>query len=615
MVTGRSARVVVVATLFVLALVVPLLPASTATADQTSDTGPVTTRLAGSDRVATAVAVAQHVHPSADVAVLARADDFADALAGVPLAAVLDGPLLLTPPDDLPAAVVGELERLGVDEVILLGGPAAIAEEVEEALPDGVDVRRIAGADRTATAAGIADALASALADRGLSAPDGAYLVAAADFPDALTTGVVAAAERRPLLLAGDRLTDATRSALSDMDEVVIVGGTASVPESVEDELHDVGIADVRRIAGADRFATAVELHRWASDAGLVDPSDVWLASGTDFPDALAGGAGAATVGGSLLLVEGRWLEATTEPTLRLRDLVDELEAVTFVGGVAAINADADAQLAALLYGPELPGAGRSLLPDNRIVAFYGSHFSDQLGALGQQPPDQVGPRLEDQATPYRDLSDRPVMLGFNLIATLATAAPGEDGQYRARSTDEEIQQWLDAAREIDAYLILDLQPGRSDFLTEAQVYERFLREPDVGLALDPEWRVGPDEAPGGGRIGSVDAAEVNAVSTWLAELVREEQLPEKLLVLHNFRLDMITNRDQLLAPDGIAINFHMDGEGSPDLKRESYRILRQEPPPFTNGFKVFYERDPAPIMQPGDVMALDPPPVVITYQ
>lgn len=575
--------------------------------------GLTTTRIAGPDRIGTAVAVSAHVHDRATVAVLARADDFADALAGVPLSAVLEAPLLLTQQDALPQPVVAELDRLGVEEVIVLGGPAAIGEEVIQALPEGTAVRRIAAADRVATSVAIAEVLVEELAARGMQSPEGAYVVAGDTFADALTAGVVAAARSWPVLLVGEELAEGTANAVSDLDEAVIVGGTASVASGVEPALQEAGVVHVSRLAGPDRFATAAAVHRTASEAGLVDAAQVWLASGADFADALVAGAGAAAAGASLLLVEGSWLEATPEPAQRLREIGAGLAEVVFVGGTAAINGQAEAQLDALLHGEELPGGGRSLLPDRRLVAFYGSHFSPALGVLGEQPPEDVGPRLEEQVAPYRELSQRPVMPAFDLIATIATAHPGNDGQYRSRSSDEEIQRWLDAARALDAYLILDLQPGRSDFLTEAQVYERFLREPDVGLALDPEWRVGPGEAPGGGHVGSVDAAEINAVSQWLAEIVVEEQLPEKLLIIHNFRVDMVTNRDAVVARDGLATMFHMDGQGGRGVKLESYRILAQQPP-FYNGFKVFYDEDPN-FFQPAEVMDLDPVPILVSYQ
>ncbi len=172
-----------------------------------------------------------------------------------------------------------------------------------------------------------------------------------------------------------------------------------------------------------------------------------------------------------------------------------------------------------------------------------------------------------------------------------------------------------DAARRHGAYLILDLQPGRSDFLTEAKVYEEFLREPDVGLALDPEWRTEPPNRPGGGYVGQVDAAEVNAVADWLATLVAEEDLPEKLLVVHQFQIRMITNKHQLREPDGIALMIHMDGFGTRSQKLDTYSYVHVDPP-WNNGFKLFFDED---VNRFGafDVLGgtVLPVPDLITYQ
>ena len=127
----------------------------------------------------------------------------------------------------------------------------------------------------------------------------------------------------------------------------------------------------------------------------------------------------------------------------------------------------------------------------------------------------------------------------MELIAVTAAAHPGEGGRYNTRQDDAVIERYLRAARKAKALLVLDIQPGRSDFFTEATRLERWLREPDVGLALDPEWRMGPDEVPGN-VIGSVDAREVNAVSEWLSQLVVRNNLPQKLFLIHQFTDDMV---------------------------------------------------------------------------
>jgi hypothetical protein len=269
-------------------------------------------------------------------------------------------------------------------------------------------------------------------------------------------------------------------------------------------------------------------------------------------------------------------------------------------------------------YLPGVPAAGdgescpaEPLFPTYRMVALYGTDRSDLMGALGEQSPEAAAERLADVIEPWR-AGDRPVLGTFELIATIATAAPGSDGMYRSPSSAAQIQKYLDVAREYGYYLLLDIQPGRSDFLTETQRYEGFIRQPDVGIALDPEWRMGPDEVPGE-VVGQVTAAEVNQVAEYLAEIVREENLPQKLLVVHQFQDRMILDRDGLIAPPELAVNIHMDGFGTREQKLNTYSITQADSP-FWNGFKLFYDED-IDMFSPADVLALDPVPDLITYQ
>jgi hypothetical protein len=251
------------------------------------------------------------------------------------------------------------------------------------------------------------------------------------------------------------------------------------------------------------------------------------------------------------------------------------------------------------------------LFPTYRMVALYGNDVSDRLGALGEQPPRQAAERLARVIEPWR-AGDRPVLGVFELIATIATRAPGQDGLYRSVSSAAHVQRYLDVAREYGYQLVLDIQPGRSDFLTEVQRYEEFIRQPDVGVALDPEWRVGPNQIPGQ-LVGQVSAAEVNQVAEYLAGIVAAEGLPQKLLIVHQFQSRMITERDTLIAPPELAVNIHMDGFGTRAQKLETYRIIAVDPP-LWNGFKLFYDED-INMFSPADVLALNPVPDFISYQ
>jgi hypothetical protein len=260
----------------------------------------------------------------------------------------------------------------------------------------------------------------------------------------------------------------------------------------------------------------------------------------------------------------------------------------------------------------QLPGGGRRLFPDRRVVAFYGNPRDDELGALGIGTPAQAGKRLVRQAAPY-DLKARPVLPAMELISTVATAAPGETGLYRDHISFPKIRSYLKAARKVHALLILDIQPGRGEFGPEITRLARFLKEPDVGLALDPEWHVAPDALPGK-VIGSTDADVVNAAASYLAKMVRERNLPEKLLIVHRFTDDMIARADRLRPVPGVQTVINVDGFGSTSVKVAKYKAFVHTTPTMRRGFKLFYKED-VKTMSPRSVMALSPRPDVVVYE
>jgi hypothetical protein len=260
---------------------------------------------------------------------------------------------------------------------------------------------------------------------------------------------------------------------------------------------------------------------------------------------------------------------------------------------------------------PELPRGGRRVLPDNRVVAFYGAPQSRELGALGIGTPDSVAERLARQARPY-ERERRPVLPALELITVIANADPGEDGMYRSRQTGKVIRRYLRAARRHEMLLLLDIQPGRSDFFTEATRLERWRREPDVGLAIDPEWRVGDGEIPGQ-VIGHVGAREVNATSAWLAQLVARHQLPQKLFIVHQFTDDMVDDT-QLKPRDELAMVLNADGFGTKPVKVSKYKAFTRAAKTFNQGFKLFYKEDVG-LMTPRQVMRLRPAPDVVVYE
>jgi hypothetical protein len=260
---------------------------------------------------------------------------------------------------------------------------------------------------------------------------------------------------------------------------------------------------------------------------------------------------------------------------------------------------------------PELPRGGRSIFPEFRVVAYYGAPQADELGALGIGSPAGAARRLERQAKPYARKT-RPVLPALELIAVIANADPGEDGQYRSRQTDAIIRRYLRAARRAKALLLLDIQPGRSNFFAETTRLRKWLKEPDVGLALDPEWRVDPGEVPGQ-VIGNVASREVNATTAWLDQLVTRGRLPEKLVVIHQFTDDMVDDK-KVKPRKGLQIVLNADGFGGQAVKKAKYRAFTRQAPGFDQGFKLFYRED-VDLMTPRQVMRLRPPPDFVVYE
>lgn len=261
----------------------------------------------------------------------------------------------------------------------------------------------------------------------------------------------------------------------------------------------------------------------------------------------------------------------------------------------------------------ELPGGGRRIFPDRRVVAFYGNPADEELGALGIGTPDQAAAKLKKVAKSY-ERESRPVLPCLELITTVAAAAPGDDGKYRIQVPEKTIDKYYRAARRSGSLLLLDVQPGIATFPEEVRRLKKWLVKPDVGLALDPEWRIQPGQVPGQ-VIGSVSAEEVNNVSIDLAALVKERNLPEKLFVIHQFTNDMVKNKPQVKLRKGLATVFNVDGFGLPAAKVSKYNDFTAATPKGAHdGFKVFFRED-TNRMRPAAVMALRPRPDLVVYE
>jgi hypothetical protein len=265
--------------------------------------------------------------------------------------------------------------------------------------------------------------------------------------------------------------------------------------------------------------------------------------------------------------------------------------------------------------GAQLPGGGQVLFPWHRLVALYGHPGTPSLGALGEQGLRASIERARRLAAAYRPLSTVPVMPAFEIIATVAEAGPGPDGDYSYQSPVPLLRPWVRRANAAGLYVILDLQAGRASLLAQAKAYQSLLMLPDVGLALDPEWKLQPGQLPLR-QIGSVSISQVNSVVRWLAALTARYRLPQKLLVLHQFRLSMITNEQRLDTSLGdLAIVIHMDGQGTPADKDMTWdAVTSAAPPGVFFGWKNFFVKDD-PMMSPQQTMARTPQPVMISYQ
>ncbi|MGD0376083.1 MAG: hypothetical protein ABSB01_16025 [Streptosporangiaceae bacterium] len=272
-------------------------------------------------------------------------------------------------------------------------------------------------------------------------------------------------------------------------------------------------------------------------------------------------------------------------------------------------------RVAVAVTGVQLPGGGQVLFPMRRLVALYGHPGDPALGALGQQGLRASIARVRKAAAAYRALSSVPVVPAFEIIATVAQASPGRDGSYSYESTVASLRPWVSRATADGLYVILDLQPGRASLLAQARKYQPLLELPNVGLALDPEWKLQPGQLPLQ-QIGSVGIAEVNSVISWLAGLTARYHLPQKLLVLHQFRLSMIADERRLdTHRDDLAILIHMDGQGSPADKQQTWNaVIKAAPAGVYFGWKNFYAKD-HPMLGPRQTMARNPEPVMISYQ
>ncbi|HEY4304152.1 MAG TPA: hypothetical protein VGM82_06785 [Gemmatimonadaceae bacterium] len=260
-----------------------------------------------------------------------------------------------------------------------------------------------------------------------------------------------------------------------------------------------------------------------------------------------------------------------------------------------------------------------SILPAKRIVAFYGNPLSKRMGILGELDSTKMLAKLDSEVIAWNKADpDHPVQPALHLIAVVASADPGPSGKYRTRMDSALIRRVYNWAKSRNALLFLDVQVGTGTLQEELPRLMPWLKNPDVHLAIDPEFSMKGGEKPGT-IIGTFDANDINYASSLLQELVTKENLPPKVLIVHRFRRNMLTGYKKIKLDPRVQMVINMDGWGTPSQKRDSYREYVWKYPVEYTGFKLFYHNDRrlkgSMIMSPADVLALDPRPIYIQYQ
>jgi hypothetical protein len=265
------------------------------------------------------------------------------------------------------------------------------------------------------------------------------------------------------------------------------------------------------------------------------------------------------------------------------------------------------------------PLAG-AILPFKRIVVYYGNLHSKKMGALGEYAPKEMWKKLNAEVKHWEKADPAtPVQVGLHYIAAVASGTPGRDGKYINRMANSQIDSVLKIAKmRPNTIVFLDLQVALSNIKAELPHIEKYLQMPHVHLGIDPEFSMKDGSLPGR-RIGTYDAADINYVSQYLANLVKKNNLPPKVFVVHRFTKKMVTNYQNIKLRPEVQMVMHMDGWGEPELKKGTYRHFIYSEPVQITGFKLFYKNDlkkaPNRLMTPEELLKLKPAPIYIQYQ
>jgi len=264
------------------------------------------------------------------------------------------------------------------------------------------------------------------------------------------------------------------------------------------------------------------------------------------------------------------------------------------------------------------PLAG-AIFPYNRVVAFYGNLYSKRMGILGELPKAEMLKKLQQEVDKWKAADTSiPVIPGLHYIAVTAQGSPGKDGKYRLRMPFHQIDTIMNWAKQINALVFLDVQVGGSNVKTEVPQLEKYLQLPNVHLGIDPEFSMKNAERPGS-KIGTFNADDINDAIDFLVNIVKKNNLPPKILIVHRFTQGMLTDYKKIKKTPEVQIVMDMDGWGDKILKRSSYlRYIYKEPVQFT-GFKLFYKndikKDPQGLYKPEELLKFIPKPIYIQYQ
>lgn len=303
-----------------------------------------------------------------------------------------------------------------------------------------------------------------------------------------------------------------------------------------------------------------------------------------------------------------------SKPTEEASISTDNLAVADASDGSAHPDAPAKTAPKLNLQAPAAATTANGLLPGNRILLFYGFPANTTMGILGEHEMPDLLALLREQAAAYEQADpSRPVKIGFEVVASVAQKDPQADRSYLLDASANLLDTYADFAEQNDLLLFLDVQVGKRKTADDIKGLEPWLKKPFVHLAIDPEFAVRDGQVPSV-DIGQIDASDVTQAQNWLVELAKADNLPPKVLIVHQFHDGMIENKNKIAPISGVQLVIDADGWGPPDSKKSTYAFVNKLQEIEYNGIKLFYKQDD-PIMTPEEIVKLDPNPDLIIYQ